>query len=303
MLMDGAYATPTFAENVILDDGDGYIRGDGAYKKSAGLNPNEGTVQVVTGNGGQSLGRKGTMPVMRKIVVEHGSVIMDIDGDTLSAIMLNKFGEERDQFSLIKRGRVTPRRITNPWQPPVLRKPTLPGGKEPEQEPPDDFVDVIPKHSIWQYLAGAHPADAAWTKLGFDGKDWKLGQAGFGYGNKEVRTLLSDMRTNYSVVYIRQEFEIEHADHIAEIGLMINYDDAFIAYLNGKEVVRKGVGKGSGKTASDIKAHDPGRYSYYPLADYEKHLKDGLNVLAIEGHNASLTSSDFVLDPYLLFED
>ena len=84
---------------------------------------------------------------------------------------------------------------------------------------------------------------------------------------------------------------------------MINYDDAFIAYLNGKEVVRKGVGKGSGKTASDIKAHDPGRYSYYPLADYEKHLKDGLNVLAIEGHNASLTSSDFVLDPYLLFED
>ena len=303
MLLDGAYATPTVAENVVLDDGDGYLRGDGAYKKSAGLNPNEGAVQVVTGNGGQSLGRKGTMPVMKKIVVEHGSVILDIDGDTLTGIMLNKFGEERDQFSIIKRGQLTPRRITSPWQPPVWKKPTLPGGKDPELEPPDDFVDVIPKHSMWQYLAGSHPADAAWTKLGFDPNLWKVAQAGFGYGNKEVRTVLADMRTNYSVVYIRHEFEIEHADHIAEIGLMINYDDAFIAYLNGHEVVRKGVGKGHGKDATGIKPHDPGRFAYYPLADYEKHLKDGLNVLAIEGHNATLTSSDFVLDPYLLFED
>ena len=70
MLIDGAYATPTVSENVVLDDGDGDPNSDGAYQKSAGLHPHEGLVQVVAGNGGQTLGRTGSMPVMKKIFVE-----------------------------------------------------------------------------------------------------------------------------------------------------------------------------------------------------------------------------------------
>ena len=42
---------------------------------------------------------------------------------------------------------------------------------------------------------------------------------------------------------------------MADIGLMINFDDAFVAYLNGKEVARVGV-KGSGKDAKEVKQHD-----------------------------------------------
>jgi hypothetical protein len=117
MLIDGAYATPTVAENVVLDDGDGNPEGDGAYHKSEGLHPNEGAVAVVTGNGGADMGRKGTMPVMREIIVEFGSVIIDIDGDTLKGIMLNKDGVTRDLFSIVKQGTVTPTRIEKPWQP------------------------------------------------------------------------------------------------------------------------------------------------------------------------------------------
>ncbi len=119
MLMDGAYATPTVAENVILDDGDGDPSGDGAYKKSTGLNPNEGTVQIVAGHGGTGLRRKGTMPVMKRIILEHGSVIVDVGGDTLTAIMLNKAGEKRDLFRIVKNGKVTPTRLSSPWQPPA----------------------------------------------------------------------------------------------------------------------------------------------------------------------------------------
>jgi acid phosphatase type 7 len=114
MLMDGAYGTPTLATNVILDDGDGDPNGDGAYRKSAGLQPNAGTVQIVTGNGGIGLRRKGTMPLMKRIILEHGSVIVDIDGDTLRAVMLNKSGETRDVFSVVKRGQVELKRIANP---------------------------------------------------------------------------------------------------------------------------------------------------------------------------------------------
>lgn len=117
MLIDGAYATPTVAEGVILDDGDGRPDGDGAYKKGAGLNPHEGTIAIVAGHGGANVGRSGTMPIMREIIVEHGSVILDIKGDTLTGTMIDKHGALRDTFALQKSGEVKVSRIENPWQP------------------------------------------------------------------------------------------------------------------------------------------------------------------------------------------
>lgn len=117
MLIDGAYATPTTAKGVVLDDGDGRIGGDGAYRKSAGLRPHEGHVSIVAGHGGAGLSREGTMPVMREIILEHGSTLLDIQGDTLTGSMLDKYGQIRDIFSLVKKGRVRPKIVKNPWQP------------------------------------------------------------------------------------------------------------------------------------------------------------------------------------------
>jgi hypothetical protein len=302
MLIDGAYATPTVAEGVVLDDGEGDPTTGEPYRKSAGLTPNSGNLQVVAGHGGTTLGRKGTLPLMRKTIVEHGSVILDIDGDTLRGTMLNKFGEVRDVFGLVKRGNVTHQRLFNPWQPAPWKKPRS-AGEDTPAEPPEDFFVAIEKYSEWAYLAGSHPEGHKWTEIKFDTKGWKRGQAPFGYSYKEARTVLDDMKGAYSSLYLRHEFVVEQADYIAELGLMINYDDGFVAYLNGKEVVRKGVGKGSGKDAQQIKSHDATKYGYFPLKDFEKHLRDGVNVLAIEGHNSSLDSHDFLIDPYLLIED
>ena len=302
MLMDGAYATPTVAEYVILDDREGNPRVDGPYRKSEGLRPNEGAVQIVAGHGGTTLRRKGTMPVMRKIIVEHGSVVIDIDGDTLTGIMLNKYGEERDRFGIVKRGRVFPQRIASPWQPPAWTPPPRPPGSEGTAEPPEDFFVVIPKNAEWQYLAGSHPP-TNWTQLTFNAMRWRTGPAGFGYGDNDDKTVLTNMQGRYAGVYIRRDFYIEQADEVAEIGLMINYDDAFAAYLNGKEVVRVGL-KGSGSSAFVSRNHNAtGRYAYYPLKDFEKYLRTGRNVLAIEGHNSQIDSTDFTLDPFLVVED
>ncbi len=117
MLIDGAYATPTTADGVILDDGDGHPTGDGAYRKSAGRNPHEGTVAIVSGHGGGAIRRIGTMPLMREIILEYGSVILDLDGDTLTGTMINKNNVQRDLFSIVKRGKVCAKRVTKPWQP------------------------------------------------------------------------------------------------------------------------------------------------------------------------------------------
>ena len=247
------------------------------------------------------LGRKGTMPVMRKTAVEHGSVIVDIDGDVLQGRMLNKFGEVRDVFGLIKRGQVARERPLRPWQPAPWKAATPQG--DALVESPDDFFVVIPKFSEWTYLVGEHPEGTTWTQLDFEAAGWKQGQAPFGFEYKEARTVLDDMRGRSSVCYIRHTFEIKNADRVAELGLMINYDDGFIAYLNGQEVLRKGVGKGNGQAAGEIRSHDATRYLYFPIKDFDQHLRSGINVLAIEGHNVSPDSRDFLLDPYLIIED
>ncbi len=300
MLIDGAYATPTVAEGVVLEDIEGDPRTGEPYRKSAGLHPNSGNIQIVAGHGGASLGRKGTIPFMRKTIVEHGSVIIDVDGDTMKGTMINKFGEVRDVFGLVKRGQVTHRRLDNPWQPPPWKRER--SSEEHPADPPEDFFVAIPKNSDWLYLAGSHP-EGKWTEVKYDAKGWKTGQSPFGYSYREARTVLDDMKGKYSTIYLRHEFEVEQADYIAELGLMINYDDGFIAYLNGKEVVRKGVGKGAGKDAQQVKSHDATRFGYFPLKDFEKHLRSGTNVLTIEGHNSSLDSHDFLIDAYLLIED
>lgn len=302
MLMDGAYSTPTVAENVILDDGDGDPTGDGAYRKSAGLHPNEGTVQIVAGHGGARVSRKGTMPVMRKIVVEHGSVIVNVHEDTLTAIMLNKDGATRDLFSIVKSGQVTPQRIAHPWQAPAYTPTVAARPVPPVPQPtslPSDATDLIAQHAEWEYLSGSQPT-GDWTQFDFVAEGWKVGTAGFGYGDNDDSTVLPGMQDKYTAVYIRGEFEVESTARDGEIGLVINYDDAFIAYVNGKEVLRVGVGQGSGKDAKQIDGHEAGGYAYFPLRDVARLLRADENVLAIEGHNSGADSSDFTLDPYLV---
>lgn len=117
MLLDGAYASPTRAEGVVLDDGDGSPNGDGPYRKSAGIHGREGVIAIVAGNGGASVGRMGTMPVMRKSIVELGSNLLEFNGDTMEGAMLGTNGIILDTYSIVKQGKVTPVHIGHPWQP------------------------------------------------------------------------------------------------------------------------------------------------------------------------------------------
>ena len=159
---------------------------------------------------------------------------------------------------------------------------------------------LIPAHSTWSYLAGKHP-EGAWTDLAFDASSWKEGVAGFGYGDGDDTTVLPDMKGGYTTVYVRKEFTLETERPDAELELKINYDDAFIAYLNGTEVLRVGVKEGAGTEASGIKNHEAQGHEAFLLEEAGELLRDGANVLAIEGHNTGTGSSDFSLDPILAF--
>lgn len=306
MLIDGAYgATNSVAENNVLDDGDGDPDGDGAYRKSAGIHPHQGTVAIVSGNAGAAMSRKGTIPLMKRTIMEYGSVIVDVDGDTLTGRMVNRSGKARDLFSMVKRGKVEPVRLALPWQPEEYKKPTneVKGVDYTVMDTaPVDFKLVIPKNAEWQYLAGKDPRGLDWTRKDFDASSWKRGKAGFGFGNGEVRTEVPRDRGQASSVYLRKEFTIDQADKVTEIGFMVDYRDGFIAYLNGREVARQNIGRSSGRNVQKIKVRETAGAHYVVLKDLARSLKDGLNVLAIEAHSAP-GSLDLLIDPAVLLED
>ncbi len=168
---------------------------------------------------------------------------------------------------------------------------------------PTNHVQLIPSDATWRYLAGSDPEGDAWRGSGFDDSSWSSGVPGFGYADEDDVTVLEDMRSEYSRVYLRTSFDPKQLSGLSDVQLAMRYDDGFIAYLNGVEVTRSSIGSGSGPDADEIDSHEAKEWELFPLgsgADLVSRLGEGPVVLAIEGHNKTKSSSDFSLAPCLV---
>jgi hypothetical protein len=163
--------------------------------------------------------------------------------------------------------------------------------------------DFIVPGEVWKFFKGTEPPSNqpnAWKAVDFDDSSWRTGPAGFGYGDNDDATILNDMLNNYVSVYIRKEFSASSLPADEVIKLDIDYDDGFIAYLNGREVARANMPGGT--VSYDTRAagsHEAGSPETFVLGTAGELLNKGSNILAIEGHNTSLDSSDFSLIPAL----
>ncbi len=103
-LIDGHYGfSDGYGIQHEIDDGDGRIDGDGAYRKpiSAGV-PNQGTIYTVAGSAGKVTGGPLDHPAMFIAHNVVGSVIVDISGNTLDATFLDANGVSLDHFTIVK---------------------------------------------------------------------------------------------------------------------------------------------------------------------------------------------------------
>jgi hypothetical protein len=157
---------------------------------------------------------------------------------------------------------------------------------------------LVGKREVWKYYAGTAQPPDDWKQPSFDDSAWKSGPAGFGYGDDDDATVLVDMRNRYTAVYIRKTFELPRPEDVGTLYLAINYDDGFIAYINGVQVASAAVARQAGGIR--VAQHEAQGFEAFEIRDARAFLKSGRNVLAIEGHNVSLDSSDFTLDPTLL---
>ena len=163
---------------------------------------------------------------------------------------------------------------------------------------------IIEQGSEWHYLAGGKiPKDSSWTGLSFDaGKaGWKTGKAGFGYGDDDDETVLDDMEGKYLSVFIRREFELPEKVELKGLGLLINYDDGFILHANGRRLFSSSNVTVDEKTGvTTVTNHEANGAEYFSLSEYASAFRTGKNVIAIQGINTNLPSTDFTLDPQLL---
>jgi hypothetical protein len=167
-----------------------------------------------------------------------------------------------------------------------------------------DGVQFISAGDAWKFFRGKSPASEppeAWIDPNFDDSQWEEGPSGIGYGDNDDATVLADMQGHYVSVYIRREFTVASLAPAGVLELTIDYDDGFIAYLNGREVARRVMPAGAAtwQTLALAAGHEAGTPETILLGAAGGWLHEGKNVLAIEGHNSTLASSDLSLIPVL----
>lgn len=169
-------------------------------------------------------------------------------------------------------------------------------------DPPLSYRTVIRQGDNWKYLVPSSNIGDSWKGPGFNDSGWNTGPSGFGYGDNDDATVLS----NIISVYIRKEFTITGLDDLTELVLSIDYDDGFVAYLNGQEIARRNLGTAGSPvtynqaaTGSEAVMYNGGFPKNITVNNPSAILVEGVNVLAIEGHNTGTGSTDFSLIPML----
>lgn len=154
--------------------------------------------------------------------------------------------------------------------------------------------------------------DPLWKETNFVDTSWQDGLFSIGFGYDDT-TVIEKTTT----LYLRSTFELGNIDTIHFLQLMANFDDGFIAYLNGNEIVRVNMGKiGESKAFNSLADRsrearntdlfytteycNPNYAYYIDSSKVHSFLKTGKNVLAVEVHNDSLNGSDLSFQSYLV---
>ena len=134
--------------------------------------------------------------------------------------------------------------INNPtqWQFPNLNLPAgqillvFASGKD-RKTLPSNWKTIINKGDEWKYLIPSQQIDN-WKAPDFDDSLWDTGASGIGYGDGDDETVIQPLTS----IFMRKEFTIDDPSEIQKMALSMDYDDGFVAYLNGTEIARANIG-------------------------------------------------------------
>lgn len=150
--------------------------------------------------------------------------------------------------------------------------------------------------SGWRYLGNGSNQGTAWRTPGFNDSAWSVGTSELGYGDTDEATVVpfvTNAGLKNATSYFRRTFSVSNVSGISGLSLTVEYDDAYAVYLNGQRI--------AGNLPTDP------AYNYYsgsaiedtitaPIAVPLALLNEGTNLIAVEIHQASGTSSDMSMN-------
>lgn len=154
----------------------------------------------------------------------------------------------------------------------------------------------------FRYIIPTQPVSSGWKTVGFNDNGWSLGNSGFGYSDGDDSTVVS---SGTASIFVRKRFTIADISQVESLLFDIDYDDGFVAYINGVEIARANItGTNPPYNAGTItdreaRIYDNGLPERFVISDPSAVLQSGENVLAIQVHNISSNSSDMSLIPFL----
>ena len=160
----------------------------------------------------------------------------------------------------------------------------------------------INQGDVYKYIIPNSEPNLNWNNINFNDNSWFDGATGFGYADGDDTTILPNGTLS---VYMRKSFTISDLENITSLILDIDYDDGFVAYINGTEIARANInGSPPAFDQGTIIDHEAQIYNggipdRFSISDFNSILVEGENVLAIQAHNVSPGSSDFTIIPFL----
>jgi len=171
---------------------------------------------------------------------------------------------------------------------------------------------VVEFESEMRYLANASDPGLAmtWVAGTFDDSGWATAPYGVGYetGTGAQQLVLTPVPPGSLSVYTRVEFQVADPAQVTGLHLGSDYDDAYVAWINGVEIARSPeVPPGPLAWSIAVGAHESSNGllpAYAPLIDVSAAglpaLAAGTNVLVVAVWNTGPSSSDLVLVPLLV---
>ena len=184
-------------------------------------------------------------------------------------------------------------------------------GSDPRIPSAVPVTTLIAENADKRAIVPAEDIDDNWKGGGdFDDSAWLPctggpGGVGFertsGYQDFFTLDLIDQMYARNATCYVRIPFAVD-ADY-GSLTLKVRYDDGFVAYLNGVEVARRnfdGTPTWDSRASSSHSDSAAAVFESIDLSNFIDNLRQGDNLLAVQGLNASTTSSDFLISVELL---
>gem|GEM_PF-891881 len=162
-------------------------------------------------------------------------------------------------------------------------------------------VTLVPAGAVWSYLDTGVDPGPAWTMLQFDDSAWRTGPAQLGYGDGDEATVVRygpDPNNKHITTWFRHRFFVAGASAVQSLTAGLVRDDGAVVYLNGVEVWRDNMPAGPVDATTLAKSAIGGSAESAWLTKQlnPAGLVSGTNLLAVEIHQNTNTSSDISFD-------